>query len=111
MGYLIDVTDKSFAAEVINSPTPVVVDFWAEWCAPCRTIHPFLETIAAELKGAVKFVRVDVDANPALSQRHRIQRIPTLILFKGGKVVGQTGGAASKESLQRAIEQALGRSR
>lgn len=109
MGNLLDVTDRTFTAEVIQSPIPVVVDFWAEWCAPCRAIHPFLVAIADELKGAVKLVRIDVDANPVSTQQFRIQRIPTLIVFKGGKVVAQTGGASSKEALQRAIEQAIGR--
>lgn len=110
MANLVDVTDRNFVAEVMQSPIPVVIDFWAEWCAPCRAIHPFLEAIAGELKGAVKIVRVDVDANPALAQQFRIQRIPTLIIVKGGKILAQTGGAASKEALQKAIEQALGRS-
>jgi len=87
------VSDQTFDAEVLNSSEPVLVDFFAEWCGPCKAMAPALEQVAAELKGKVKVAKLDVDQNPEVTQRYRIQAMPTLILFKGGKVAGHHVGA------------------
>ncbi len=87
------VSDKTFEAEVIKSSEPVLVDFFAEWCGPCKAMAPALEQVAAELKGKVKVAKLDVDQNPEVTQKYRIQAMPTLILFKDGKVAAQHVGA------------------
>ena len=87
------VSDATFEAEVLKSPVPVVVDFFAEWCGPCKAMAPALEAVATELKGKVKIAKVDVDENPGITQRFHIQAMPTLMIFKGGKVAAQHVGA------------------
>jgi thioredoxin 1 len=87
------VSDQTFDAEVLKSSEPVLVDFFAEWCGPCKAMAPALEQVAAELKGKVKVAKLDVDQNPEVTQRYRIQAMPTLILFKDGKVAAQHVGA------------------
>lgn len=97
--HLTAVTDQSFAKEVLQASTPVLVDFWAEWCGPCKMIAPTLETIAQEFSGKVKVAKVNVDENSATSAQYNIRGIPTLIIFKDGKVVATKTGALTKNQL------------
>jgi len=98
------VTDASFEADVIKSAEPVVVDFWAEWCGPCRMIGPSLEEISDEMAGKVKIVKLNVDENPGVSAKLGIRSIPTLMLFKDGKLAAQKVGAGSKGDLTKWIQ-------
>ena len=93
------VTDASFDSEVVKSTTPVLVDFWAEWCAPCRGLAPKLEEIAGEMAAQIKVVKLDVDSNPQTAANFGIRSIPTMILFKGGKPVEQMMGNYPKDNI------------
>jgi thioredoxin 1 len=97
------VTDASFKADVLDSTTPVVVDFWAEWCGPCRMIAPALDEIAASMGEKVKIVKLNVDENPATAQQYGVMSIPTLMVFKGGKMASRQVGAAPKAKLEQWI--------
>jgi thioredoxin 1 len=104
---LIHVNDKSFASEVLNSDLPVLVDFWATWCGPCRSISPVVEELAKEFSGRVKVTKLNVDESPATPTQYGVRGIPTLILFKGGKILDQLVGAHPKARLKALIEKAL----
>ena len=95
----LDVTDADFQKEVLESDLPVLVDFWADWCHPCRMIAPSVKEIAAEQEGVLKVAKIDVDENPAVPGRYRVVGIPTLMLFKGGQIVERIVGAQPKERI------------
>lgn len=104
---LADVNVQSFKAEVLNSDTPVLVDFWAEWCMPCRMISPIVDELSDGYKGKVKFVKVDVDNNAELATDLQILSIPVLILFNKGKELTRITGANPKEYIQKEIDRVL----
>lgn len=101
------VTDATFDAEVKNSDIPVVVDFWAEWCGPCKQIGPALEELSSDYEGKVKVVKVDVDSNPNAAAAMGVRGIPALFIFKDGQVVSNRAGAAPKAALQSWIEDSI----
>jgi thioredoxin 1 len=103
----VKVTDESFKTDVIGASVPVVVDFWAEWCGPCRMIGPSLEEIAKEMDGKIMIAKINVDENPGISSEFGIRSIPTLMLFKDGKLSAQKVGAAPKGELKRWISEAI----
>lgn len=107
MGTITEVGDKNFDAEVLQSNLPVLVDFWAPWCGPCKSIAPIIEELAAEYDGKLKFTKLNVDDHPATASRYGIRGIPNLIILKAGAVKEQIVGAVPKARLISAIEKAL----
>jgi len=104
----IAITDSTFDAEVVKSDKPVVVDFWAVWCGPCKMIAPILEEVAAEYDGKLKVAKIDVDSNAKIASQFGIMSIPTLLFFKNGKVVDQVIGAIPKTQLVNRLAKVLG---
>jgi len=101
------VSDTTFESEVLKATGPVVVDFWAEWCGPCRMIGPALEEISGSLDGKVKIVKLNVDENPQIAAKYGIQSIPTLMIFKDGQMASRQVGAAPKKKLEQWITTAV----
>jgi thioredoxin 1 len=95
------VTDETFDAEVVRSPRPIIVEYWAQWCGPCRQVSPVLDAIAAEYAGAVEVVKLNVDENPRTTLEYKVLAVPTVSLFAGGRAVKQIVGARSKGALLR----------
>ena len=104
---LLHVNDKNFAEEVLSAQLPVLVDFWATWCGPCRSISPIIEELSKEFTGRIKVTKLNVDENPATPSQYGVRGIPTLILFKGGKILDQIVGAVPRARLITMIEKAL----
>ena len=101
---VMQVTDAAFQSEVLDSDVPVIVDFWAPWCAPCRAIAPIMEALAETYEGKLKVAKVNVDENTDVAQKYRITAIPTVILVKGGEVVEQAVGSKSKAWFEELVE-------
>jgi thioredoxin 1 len=98
------ITDASFDQEVLRSEVPVLVDFWAEWCGPCRMMAPTIDAVAKDYAGRIKVGKIDVDANGGTAMRYNIRGIPTLLLFKNGRVVEQRVGAVGKSEVQKMLD-------
>jgi len=107
MGKAIAITEANYQSEVVNSAQPVLIDFWAEWCGPCRMVAPIVEELAGEYAGRVKVGKVDVDSNQALAGQFNVSSIPMLLVLKGGRVVGGRVGAAPKAELAKMLDEAL----
>ncbi|SCL38747.1 thioredoxin [Micromonospora pallida] len=107
MGTTTAVTDASFATDVLKSDKPVLVDFWAEWCVPCRKVAPLLEEIASEMGDQVRIVKLNIDENPETARAYRVMSVPTLTVFKGGEPVQSIAGAKPKGELVKLIQAAL----
>ncbi len=105
--HIVASTDIDFEVDVLEASTPVLVDFWAEWCGPCKMIAPVLEEIAKEYEGKLKVVKMDVDKNQQMPAKYGVRGIPTLILFKGGKTLATKVGAVSKSQLAAFIDENL----
>ena len=101
------VTDSDFEAKVLGSQTPVLVDFWAEWCQPCKQIAPFLYELAIEMKGKIKIVKINIDENPKTPLKYGVQGIPTLIIFKAGQATSTKVGSVPKNQLSEWIESSI----
>ena len=108
MADVTDFTDTNFDDEVLKAPEPVLVDFWAPWCGPCRMIAPIVEELATEYAGSVKFGKVNIDDSPSSAQSYGVSSIPTLMIFKGGEVVERFVGVQPKNRLQEALDAAKG---
>jgi thioredoxin 1 len=107
MAKVSEVNDASFRTEVLESDIPVLIDFWAPWCGPCRVISPVVEELAGEYEGRVKVVKMNVDDNPQTPSQYGVRGIPNLVLFRGGKVADQIVGAVPKAHLANAIDRVL----
>lgn len=104
---IVNATDSSFENDVIKSDVPVLVDFWAVWCAPCKAIAPTLEALANDHGGKLKVVKVDIDHNPQVAMKYGVRSIPTVLLVKGGQVLGQQVGAANRATFDKLVSKAL----
>ena len=107
MGNVLEISDQTFDQEVINSATPVLIDFWAPWCGPCKAIAPVVEEVAGTYAGRLKVVKMNVDDNPRTPSQYGVRGIPNLILFKGGQVQEQIAGAVPKAHLVKAIDRVV----
>jgi thioredoxin 1 len=107
MGKLTELTERTFDAEVLQSDRPVLVDFWAPWCGPCRMIAPIVEQLAGENAQTLKVAKVNIDDSPNIAANYGVSSIPTLMIFKGGEVVDRFVGVQPKHRLQEAIDQAV----
>lgn len=107
MSSAVAVTDANFETEVLRGNVPVVVDFWAEWCGPCRLVDPVLDELAAEYGDRIKVTKLNVDENPTTSAKFGVRSIPTIMFFKGGQLVDRVIGAASKADLKKRFDAAL----
>jgi thioredoxin 1 len=105
---IFEVSDSNFDQDVLKSEQPVLVDFWAAWCGPCRAIAPIVEELAQHFQGKIKVGKMDVDRNSATPMRYKVTGIPTLLVFKGGQVVEQLVGYRPKEAIQQALEKHIG---
>jgi thioredoxin 1 len=108
MTHPVAVTDGTFQSEVLEAPTPVLVDFWAEWCQPCKMVAPILEKIASDQEGRLKIAKVDIEANPALTNEFGIRNIPTMILFKDGQAVEKLLGFMPERRILEKVEPHIG---
>lgn len=104
---IIEVSDSNFESEVVNSDVPVLVDFWAPWCGPCRAIAPIVEEISSSYEGKIKVGKMNVDENQATTMKFGIRSIPTIIMFKGGEAVDQIIGAVPKGEIEKVVEKSL----
>lgn len=107
-GNVVELTDNNFQTEVLESAQPVLVDFWAPWCGPCRAIAPMVEELAGEYQGSVKVGKINIDDNPQAAMKYNIGSIPTLLIFKGGEIVESMVGAPPKNRLQAMLDAASG---
>ncbi len=108
MAKILDVTDATFEADVLKSDVPVLVDFWAEWCAPCRRLAPKVKELAEEFGAKLRVVKLDVDANPRVASQMQVRAMPTLLVIKNGAVVGQLVGDQPKDKIKAMITPAVG---
>jgi len=104
---IIEVSDSNFESEVVNSDVPVLIDFWAPWCGPCRAIAPIVEEISSSYEGKIKVGKMNVDENQATTMKFGIRSIPTLIMFKGGEAIDQIIGAVPKGEIEKVVERSL----
>jgi len=107
MAEILDVTDQSFEAEVLQSETPAIIDFWAEWCAPCRAIAPIVKDLAEQYGDKVKIVKMNIDENPSTPAKYEVRAIPTVLAFRNGEVVEMLQGARPKSAFEEMVRKLL----
>lgn len=107
MADIVDVTDQTFEAEVLNSDTPAIIDFWAEWCAPCRAIAPIVKDLADQYGEKVKIVKMNIDENPSTPAKYQVRAIPTVLAFRNGEVVEMLQGARPKGDFEQMVQKLL----